>query len=91
MKRAHSRATKRSDARSFGACCREHGLRQHLRAELDILCPRVAVAVGVPAATGLAALEGQWRVMSIKAQGASDEEALAIRDEIRTLCSAKML
>jgi uracil-DNA glycosylase len=63
----------------------EHGIRQHLMAELKILRPIVVVAVGAPADYAMRTLNGNWKVMRIKAQGASDEEAFEIRDRIHAM------
>ena len=62
-----------------------HGLRHHLRAELDVLRPRVVIAVGAPALVAMQLLSGNWTLMKIKQRGATTEEAFKIRDRLRTL------
>jgi hypothetical protein len=62
-----------------------HGIRQHLRPELELLQPAAVVSIGSVARDAVEVIPGNWRRFSLKLQGASDKEAYAIRDQLRTL------
>jgi hypothetical protein len=61
-----------------------HGLREHLSAELEILNPKVVLAVGSPAMRALSNLSGSWRTFAI-GQRARAEEADKIRLQLGAL------
>jgi hypothetical protein len=60
-----------------------HGIRHHLRHELELLQPAAVVSIGSVARDAVAVIPGKWRRFSLKLQGASDLEAYAIRDRLR--------
>jgi hypothetical protein len=62
-----------------------HGIRRHLRSELELLQPAAVVSIGSVARDAVEVIPGSWRRFSLKLQGASDKEAYAIRDQLRTL------
>jgi hypothetical protein len=62
-----------------------HGIRYHLRPELESLQPAAVVSIGSVARDAVAVIPGRWKRFSLKLQGASDSEAYAIRDRLRAL------
>jgi hypothetical protein len=62
-----------------------HGIRQHLRPELELLQPAAVVSIGSVARDAVAVIPGGWKRFSLKLQGASDAQAYAVRDRLRAL------
>lgn len=70
------RATSRSEE--------QHGIAAHLTAELQILAPRVVLAVGSPALAAVQTLRGSWKLLTIKQRLASNDDTLRVRQQIRS-------
>lgn len=60
-----------------------HGIRHHLRPDLELLQPAAVVSIGSVARDAVEGIPGSWKQFSLKLQGASDNEAYHVRDRLR--------